>query len=177
LAGLFHHVVALDADQERLREAEARARAHSGVRLAVLSVASPVLRDPVLAQAFNLVLSMQVLGHVGVDACPVALGNFRHLLAPGGTLVLGVPYVNGPHDETWVAKLGPTGHFDSYQASLAEFDDLARQPREGLLPVRHFSIPSVRRMLAREGFRVVRDAPYNWFSATRADLLVLAQRA
>ena len=177
LARTFKAVLGLDADAQRLQVAALRFAETPGLKLFPLRLDDAVLREAEFVGATQMVHCVQVLGHVPLPAQQDILTTFHGLLEPKGFLVLGVPYINGGRDEFWVAKINETGCFGSYQTGPDEYDELATRPQPGLLPVRHFCLPSLHRLLERAGFSVLREQPYNWFSHTRADLMLVAQRA
>jgi len=85
-------IVGLELDADALR----LARAKSGAALCRGSVD----RLPFAANAFDAILSADVLCHDGVDE-ERALGEFRRCLAPGGLLVLNLPaypWLHSAHD-------------------------------------------------------------------------------
>jgi hypothetical protein len=107
---------------------------------------------------------------------PTILDSLASLLAAGGAMILAVPFTNGAFDEHWVVQADPSGGCRSSWTTPDSYDFLASAPPEGVLPVRHFSLPGIKSELVRAGLLFEAAEPYNWFSARRADIFVLARK-
>jgi len=176
LAGLVSRVVAIDPDAARLAVAEGQGASQT-TRFFALELGATAFEAPALRNAFQVVQCVQVLGHVPVEVAAEMVRRIEGLLDPAGSLVLALPYVNGPMDEFWIAGRDEQGAHDKLRVSREEFDELAANPRDGVLPVRHFSMPSIDRLLGSARLRANGHRPYNWFSDELADIVVLACRA
>jgi len=53
---------------------------------------------------------------------------------------------------------------------------LARDPPTGVLPVRHFSMSSVMRLVRNAGMTAVDKHAYHWVTPDRGDLMLLLRR-
>lgn len=176
LAERFRDPLLLDADPGRARAAAARLGWGFGKRVFVSRVDDGSLLHPDLAAAFAFVQMVQVAGHLPLRAVATSLEAMRHLLAPGGHLLLAVPFTGGPRDLTFVTTVDGEGRVRPAPVDAAAYDALARAPVDGTLHVRHFCMTSLLSALAMAGLEVVDTRPYHWFSHDTGDIFALARR-
>lgn len=166
----FVHAFGLDADARRV--AVARQRCPDVPAFAVeVAPDAEALRE--LAGALRFAQCLQVLGHVPSESARAVVGALTGWLAPGGSLLLALPYTNEPFDDFRVSELGVA---ESRRVEREEYDAAATSPRPGTLPVRHFAMPSVMALLGEAGLLQDWACPYGWLSYEHADLMVLAHR-
>jgi SAM-dependent methyltransferase len=176
LAEAFSFVISIDADPRRLAIAQRNVPSGSNFGFFALPLEHPAMRDSGLDAAFHFVHCVQVLGHVPEKAVPPILESFSRMLAPGGALFLAVPFTNQPFDEHWMVRALDGGKVSSAWTTPDSYDSLAAAPPNGLLPVRHFSLPSIKTELARAKLVFEAAQPYNWFDKRRADIFILARK-
>ncbi len=168
LAERFEAVVGLEPDARRLESARRRSPT---VPSFGLELDAPVLADPRLAGSFRFAQCLQVLGHIPCAAAERQLATLARLVEPGGAVLLALPYTNEFGDECRIARAT-----ESRSVSPAEYDAFVPKATEGSLPVRHFAMPSIARLLEQAGLEQVWSAPYGWLNYQLADLMVLARR-
>jgi SAM-dependent methyltransferase len=96
LALAARQVVAADFDRAALGEAAWRfARAN------IAHVCADGTRLPFASGAFDVVVSCETIEHLWPEQVERFLGELRRVLAPGGTLVLSTPNVDGAVDPRW----------------------------------------------------------------------------
>jgi SAM-dependent methyltransferase len=135
------------------------------------------LGAPELVGAFSFVQCLQVLGHVPQDAALAVVRRLASLLAHDGRLLLAVPFCEGPEDQFLVVSGEPGEPPRSTEISSERYDRLATIPKAAELPVRHFSMSSVRALCADVGL-ILEDAQrYHQFEAGRGDLFAVSRRA
>lgn len=177
LAARFEHVLAVDADPARIAALRAAGRADGDrIGCAILRLQDAALRDPLLKGQFELVHCIQVLGHVTTSDLALILDTFGRLLAPGGWLLLAVPFTNRDRDDFRVAARQGDGTVRGRSSDQREFDRLLAVPEPGQLPVHHFALPTLIPALRQVGLAIEVERPYNWFSYEHADLMLLAQK-
>ncbi len=168
----FTHPCFVDADARRLKKA---AGGGDGDRYFVVDLTSPAWASGAAEGAFTFIQCVQVLGHVPLASVQPALTACARALAPGGHLLIGVPFVGSPMDDFWITFL------DGEQprpmpTDARKYDRLARAPQPLRLPVRHFALGTLIEAHQQAGLEVVQHKPYNWFSDVRGDLFVLAKK-
>ena len=173
LAARYRRVLAIDADPARV----AAVRATGSVACATVKLQDAALRDPLLREQFALVHCIQVLGHVATGDLPLILDTFGRLLAPGGHLLLAVPFTNREHDGFLVATRQSDGSVRGRSSDQRECDRLVAMPEPGQLPVHHFAQLTLMAALRGVGLAIVGEQPYNWFSYEHADMMLLARRS
>jgi len=172
----YSHVLSVDGDPARLAVARSVwGETASGVFRCV-RLDDPVLGEPAFAGRFSFIQCMQVLGHVPIAAQATALRLLAGMLADGAPLVLAVPFTNGLGDEFCKTLLTADGMSDGIPIPVAEFDALARAATSGVLPVHHFSVAGVQRLVRQAGLRMEHMEVYNTVGPTRADVMLLARR-
>ena len=177
LAARFRHVLAIDADPARIAVLRAAGRADGDrVGCATLRLQDAALRDPLLQGQFALVHCIQVLGHVTTGDLPLILDTFGRLLAPGGHLLLAVPFTNRERDGFLVATRLDDGSVRGRGSDQRECDRLVAAPEPGQLPVHHFAQLTLMAAMRSVGLAIVGEQPYNWFSFEHADMMLLAQK-
>jgi SAM-dependent methyltransferase len=177
LAARYRHVLAIDADPARIATLRAAGRADGDrVGCATLCLQDPALRDPLLQEQFALVHCIQVLGHVATGDLPLILDTLGRLLAPGGHLLLAVPFTNRERDGFLVATRLADGTVRGRDSDQRECDRLIAAPAPGQLPVHHFAQLTLLAAIRSSGLAIVDQQPYNWFSYEHADMMVLAQK-
>lgn len=176
LRSRFAHALFVDADPARVRESEQRF-GEPGLRsFFTIALDDERLAAAPLAGRLSFVSCVQVLGHVPTERVRVILDGFARMLRPGGWLLLGVPFTGTPYDEFWITFLDVDARPRPMITDARKYDRLARKPEAMRLPVRHFARETLRALLEESGFDVAAEEPYNWFSDTRGDLFVLAER-
>lgn len=96
LALAARRVVAADFDQPTLEEAAWRfARAN------IAHVCADGTQLPFADRAFDVVVSCETIEHLWPEQVARFLSEFRRVLAPGGTLILSTPNVEGTIDPRW----------------------------------------------------------------------------
>jgi SAM-dependent methyltransferase len=169
----FAHVILVDADAARARSAAA----NTGLPAYCARIDDGSLAVSALADTFAFVQLIQVLGHVPLRAVRPALDCVRHLLAPGAHALFAVPFTGTDRDLTFVTALDAASGKVSPRAIMPhEYDARARSPREGELPVRHFSMTSLLSAFAMAGLDVVTTQPYHWFSHDTGDIFALVRK-
>lgn len=168
LAARFEAALGLDADARRVALAHERC---PEVPVRAIAIRTGLL--PELEGQLRFVQCLQVLGHSTCAAAEEILARLSTWLAPGAPLLLAVPYTNAFADDYRISELGEAA---SRPVEREEFDEAAASPRPGTLPVRHFAMPSVARLLAQAGLAQEWVSPFGWLSYEHADLLVLARR-
>jgi SAM-dependent methyltransferase len=174
LAQTFSFLISIDADPRRVAVAERAAGGDPNLSFFAMPLEHLVLAA--LDGVLHFIHCVQVLGHVPQVAVTPILDAFFGILAPGGALFLAVPFTNQAFDEYWMVRALGGGQVSSAWTAPDSYDALARAPQKGLLPVRHFSLPSIQSELARAGLVFEAAQPYNWFDKRRADLFVLARK-
>jgi SAM-dependent methyltransferase len=175
LEARFTHPCFVDADARRLRRAAAQPDGGRDPRFFVADLTSPTWASAAAEGAFTFIQCVQVLGHVPLAAVQPALSAFATALAPGGHLLLGVPFVGSPMDDFWITFLDGDAP-RPMPTDARKYDRLARAPQAMRLPVRHFALGTLLEGHQQAGLEVVQHKPYNWFSDERGDLFVLAKK-
>jgi len=171
LARRVRYAFFVDSDAVRVAAAK---RAHPSAAIFAVDLLDDAPLDPALARAFGLVQCIQVLGHVECAAVPRALARLAALTADDGLVLLAVPFTGAPFDDFWVTFLdGETPR--PMPTDARKFDRLARHTDPLRLPVRHFSLETLRALLDESGLTLIAHQPYNWFSDVRGDLFVVAR--
>lgn len=177
LREVFRAPLFLDADAGRAARAAAGAGEAPGRAFFAVDLDDARLRAAPFSSSFAFVQCIQVLGHVPRDRVETMLATMASLLAPGGALLLAVPFTGHPVDDFWITFLSEEARPKPMQTSGFKYDALARAPETMKLPVRHFSMTTLRHHCAAAGLVVEETLPYNWFDDVRGDLFALCRRA
>lgn len=173
----YRHVLAIDADKQRVQQAQdACGGSTNDLMFACLGLQDPLFFRPEFRRKLDLIHCIQVLGHIPIDLVQQVLHSFAGMLSPTGSVLLAVPFTNEPYDVFRVAELCNDGEVRGRSSDEREYQHYAQNSKQGVLPVRHFSIPSLHGALQQAGLKVVQEKPYNWFSYEHADLYLLAQK-
>ena len=135
------------------------------------------LAAPELVGAFSFVQCLQVLGHVPRDAARVVVRRLASLVAHDGRLMLAVPFCDGLEDQFLVVSGKQGAPPRATEISAERYDCLATTPEAAELPVRHFSLSSVRALCADVGLVLENAQRYHQFEAGRGDLLAVSRHA
>lgn len=175
LRARFAECFFVDRDADRL-QAAARAVGESPGE-ASFFVLDPLTSDAGLAGRFAFIQAIQVLGHLARADAVRMTQTLAAWLAPGGLLLLAVPFTGTPFDLHVITRYvegmdRPRPH----PVSATRFDVEARAPGLARLPVRHFSMASLNALAENAGLVVRETRPYHWFDATTGDLFALLAR-
>jgi SAM-dependent methyltransferase len=176
LAERFPETLLLDADPARAREAARRLGWPFHERVFCARVDDGSLEHEDLRGAFDFVQLVQVLGHVPHRAVSSTLRAMHHLLQPEGALLVAVPFAGTPTDLVFVTALDDDGKVRPRRVEPPVYDELAKNPQPGKLPVRHFCTTSIMSAFAMAGFTIDVTQPYHWFSRDTGDVFVLARK-
>lgn len=173
----YAHVLSVDGDATRLDVArtawgESEAHVFRCVRLD-----DPRLDDAALDGAFDFIQCMQVLGHMSVTAQPRALKTLARLLDGKAPMLVALPFTREMSDEFCKTLLTDAGMSDGIVIPVREFEALTRQSTPGVLPVHHFSVAGVQRLVRGAGLKIARMQVYNEVGPTRADVMLLLEHA
>lgn len=169
----FRHPLFIDADAARVAEL---ARRMPELKTAVVDFAGTDWARGPAEGAFRFIQCVQVFGHLPTRVVEGALAHLARALAPGGALLLGVPFTGAPMDDFWITYLDVAERPQPMQTDVRKYDRLAERPEAYRLPVRHFSVGTLVELVGRVGLEPVVHKPYNWFSDVRGDLFLLAKR-
>lgn len=172
----FEYVLSIDGDSRRLRTATASLNECERHRFCTVSLTDQTLDHPVFRGAFRFIQCIQVIGHIPLEAQVELPQRLARLLEPGGLLILALPFTHLEADELSKSHLSLNRESPGEPIDHREYDQLARHPPPGVLPVRHFSLMSVRQLLEPTGLLPISMHDYGWKTATRGDLLILAER-
>ena len=178
LRARFDDVFLVDGDAARaLAAARVAGDSALGEHAFALRLDDGCLLSPSLRGSFVFVQCLQVLGHVPRPVARAVMEALAHLVAPGGSLLLAVPFCGSPVDEFWVTFLDPvSGRPKPMPTSGAKYDGLAANPVGLNLPVRHFSMSSLTELVIDAGLGISATQPYHWFDELRGDLHLLAHK-
>lgn len=131
-----------------------------------------------LVGRFAFVQAIQVLGHLARADAVRMTQTLAGWLAPGGHLLLALPFTGTPFDVHVVTRyVDGMDQPRPHPVSASRFDEEARSPQPARLPVRHFSMGSIHALAADANLEVRDTRPYHWFNDTTGDLFaVLARR-
>lgn len=180
LRGRFDHVLSVDGDPDRLEVARAAWGEGDAHAFRCVRLDDAVLDDERFRNRFSFIQCMQVLGHMSVAAQPAVLRRLAAMLDGSAPLLLAIPFTHDVSDEFCKTVLGPEGMGDGIRIPVGEFESLTRASTPGVLPVHHFSVAGVQRLVRSAGMKVVRMQVYNEVGPTapnRADVMVLLERA
>jgi SAM-dependent methyltransferase len=171
----FTHVLSLDADAARVAVARSAFPPTATHHFLACSLDDARLRAPEVAHTVDLIHCIQVVGHVPVAVQQQVFRTFAGLLRPSGHLIISVPFTNQLGDICVKTLVNRLGESPGIPILPQEYDALARNPPMGVLPVRHFSMGSIQRLLDAAGLQALDRSAYNWLTPDRGDLLVLAR--
>lgn len=151
-SGHNRHVLAMDLDNERVEQAAAAATTLRGAAFETLQGGVAEVEAWPPERTFDLILLCQIIGHTPTDETARILKALRARLNPGGRFLIYYPFVtpaaaedlDTPTDGDFfhlVDFQAPNAHAFRRRLKREAFDDAARSPATGLLPVRCFMIP------------------------------------
>ncbi len=146
---LFDRVIAVEPDPERLQRAIETAN-QNGLAKKTFFVRSQIQEILWPGESIDAIICSHIIQHVHTDLAPEILSKFRDLLKEDGILFLTTSHSTALRDFFAAGRLD--GEKVSFSLSdLEEFNRLAMSRGDGL-PVRFFTIDSVKRLLEEAGF-------------------------
>jgi len=123
-------VLAIDADRDTLTRALAASPLEAGIQF----VEGDAMSYPFPEGSFDLVTAVASLHHLPLRP---ALGRFRSLLKPGGTLaVIGLYRVSGIEDHAWAAAAIPASWVLRRMRPRTKIEAPLQEPKETLREIR-----------------------------------------